>query len=190
MPPTYRPLFAHARFRRLLPALAASDLGDGMSVVAVAWLAVLIAPPGRSGPVVGAAVAAYALPGALGALVFGRLLRRLDPRRLVAVDGCLRAVLLGFGLGGMVYEPFTALSYILLQDRTPAARLTTVLATRGAALLAAAPVGTALGGPLVAAPGPRQVLAASGAATIALALVAMATRARGTRREGTRGART
>lgn len=95
-----------------------------------------------------------------------------------------------FGLGGMIYGPFTALSYTLFQDRTPAAWLTRVLAVRGAALLTAAPVGTALGGPLVAALGPRQVLAASGVATIALAAVAMATRGRGIRREGTRGART
>ncbi|MGW2642317.1 MFS transporter [Streptomyces sp. NPDC001348] len=404
LPPTYRPLFAHAGFRRILPALAASDLGDGMSVVAVAWLAVVIAPPGRSGLVVGAAVAAHALPGAAGALVFGRWLRRLAPRRLLAADSWLRASLLGcvplawaagvlhpvvyvvllagssvlhawggagkyallsrmlppdqrlaanalvsssssasvivgpalagflaaavgpawiigldalsfavlavqvgrtadvaeaveapapagtgrsaaglhllrrqpellgvlaltwffnflygpvevalplhvtddlhsgasllglywtlfgsgavlggltagalgrlplwpvtlgivagwglvlvpfglgvsagislvcFALGGMIYGPFTALSYTLFQDRTPAAWLTTVLAVRGAALLTASPVGTALGGPLSAAMGPRQVLAASGLATITLAVVAAGVRTWGKRR--------
>lgn len=66
-----------------------------MSVVAVAWLAVLIAPPGRSGLLVGAAVAAYALPGAVGAMVFGRWLRRLPAERLLAADSWLRALLLG-----------------------------------------------------------------------------------------------
>lgn len=404
LPPTYRPLFAHVEFRRLLSALAASDLGDGMSVVAVAWLAVLIAPPGQAGLVVGAAVAAYALPGAAGALVFGRRLRRLTPRRLLVADSRLRALLLGcvplawatgvlhpvlyvallagssvlhawggagkyslisqmlppdqrlaanalvtssasasvivgpalagflaavvspawiigldalsfavlavqagrlrdaaestataapvdtgrsaagvrllrrqpellgvlaltwffnflygpvevalplhvtddlqsgasllglywtlfgvgavlggltagalsrlplwpvtlgivagwglmllpfglgvsagvslvcFGLGGMIYGPFTALSFTLFQDRTPAAWLTTVLAVRGAALLTAAPVGTALGGPLSAVMGPRQVLATSGIATITLAVVATAVRIWGKRR--------
>jgi MFS family permease len=408
LPRTYQPLFAHVEFRRLLPALAASDLGDGMSVVTVAWLAVLIAPPGRSGLVVGAAVAAYALPGAVGALVFGRLLRRLPPQRLLAADSWLRASLLGcvpvawaagvlqpvlyvallagssvlhawgsagkysllaqllppqqrlaanalvssstsasvvvgpalagflatvvspawiigldavsfavlavqagrlggmaeavataapidsgrsaaglhllrrqpellgvlaltwffnflygpvevalplhvtddlhsgasllglywtlfgvgaasgalaagalrrlplwpvtlgivvgwgltlvpfglgvpasvsvtcFALGGLIYGPFTALSFTLFQDRTPAARLTTVLAARGAALLTASPVGTALGGPLTAAMGPRQVLAASGVATITLAAVAAAVRTWGERRAYTR----
>ncbi len=404
LPRTYQPLFAHPEFRRLLPVLAASDLGDGMSVVAVAWLAVLIAPPGRSGLLVGAAVAAYALPGAVGALVFGRLLRRLPARRLLAADGWLRASLLGcvplawavgvlhpilyvvllagssvlhawgsagkysllaqmlppdrrlaanalvsasaagavivgpalagllatavnpawiigldavsfavlavqvrrlgaaadgatasapidtgrstaglhllrrqpellgvlaltwffnflygpvevalplhvtedlhaqasllglywtlfgvgavlggltagalrrlplwpvtlgivagwgvtlvpfglgaptpvtvtcFALGGLIYGPFTALSFTLFQDRTPAAWLTTVLAARGAALLTAAPVGTAFGGPLTAALGPRLVLAASGVTTIALAVVATGVRFRGKRR--------
>jgi MFS family permease len=79
-----------------------------------------------------------------------------------------------FALGGVIYGPFTALSFTLFQDRTPAAWLTTILAARGAALLTAAPVGTALGGPLTAVMGPRQVLAVSGIATITLALVAAA----------------
>ncbi|MET8983604.1 MFS transporter [Streptomyces sp. NPDC004539] len=392
VPRSYQPLFRHGEFRRLLPALAVSDLGDGMSVVAVAWLAVLIAPDGQAGFVVGAAVAAYALPGAVGALVFGRWLRRLAPKRLLAVDSWLRAAMLGcvpvawalgvlhpvlyvvllagssvlhawggagryslvaqllpaerrlaanallsssvsvsiilgpavagflvavvgpawligadalsfavlavqvgrigeaggvteapadagrsmdglrllrgqpellgvlvltwmfnflygpvevalplhvtedlgsgaqllglywtvfgvgavlgalaagalrrlplwpvtlgivvgwglllvpfgfgapagvslvcFAVGGVIYGPFTALSFTLFQERTPAAWLTTVLAARGAALLTAAPVGTALGGPLTATLGPRGVLGASGAATVVLGVIA------------------
>lgn len=404
LPRTYQPLFAHIEFRRLLPALAASDLGDGMSVVTVAWLAVLIAPPDQAGLVVGAAVAAYALPGAAGAWLFGRWLRRLPPRWPLAADSWLRALSLGcvplawaagvlhpvlyvvllagssvlhawgsagkysllaqmlpaeqrlaanalvssstsasiivgpalagflataispawiigldamsfvilavqvgrlggmdvaaaaaapidtgrsvaglhmlrrqpellgvlaltwffnflygpvevalplhvtddlhsgasllgwywtffgvgavfgalaggalrklplwpvtlgivvgwglalvpfglgvsasvsltcFALGGVIYGPFTALSFTLFQDRTPAAWLTTVLAARGAVLLTAAPVGTALGGPLTAAMGPRRVLAASGIATITLALMATVVRNWGKRR--------
>ncbi|WP_405816358.1 MULTISPECIES: MFS transporter [unclassified Streptomyces] len=413
LPQAYRPLFAHADFRRLLPALAASDLGDGMSVVAVAWLAIEIAPPGQSGMLLGAALAAYALPGAAGALLFGRWLRRLPAGRLLAADSRIRAVLLGcvplawaagvlhpvlyvallagssvlhawgnagrysllaqilppdqrlaanalvsssvsasivvgpalagflaaviapawligldalsfavlaaqvgrlrgvaagqdgkggtgeeattatpvdadrsaaglrllrtqpellgvlaltwffnflygpaevalplhvtddlhagagllglywtlfgagavlgglaagalqrfplwpvtlgivagwglalvpfglgapaavtlacFTLGGLIYGPFTALSYTLFQERTPAASLTTVLAARSAALLTAGPVGTALGGPLIALLGPRQVLAASGIATVALAVIGAAVRVWGLR---------
>jgi predicted MFS family arabinose efflux permease len=95
LPAAYRPVLAHRRFRRLLPALAASDLGDGMSVVAVAWLAIVIAPAGRSSLLLGAAVAAYTLPGAAGALVFGRWLRRMPARRLLLAHSGLRAVLLG-----------------------------------------------------------------------------------------------
>ncbi|MEU7731427.1 MFS transporter [Streptomyces sp. NPDC040724] len=413
LPQAYRPLFAHPPFRRLLPALAASDLGDGMSVVAVAWLAIEIAPPGRSGMLLGAALAAYALPGAAGALLFGRWLRRLPAARLLAADSRIRAVLLGcvplawaldvlhpvlyvallagssvlhawgnagkyallagllpaeqrlaanalvsssasasivmgpalagflaavispawligldalsfallaaqvgrvrgasgeagqdggpgtapvdtdrsaagmhllrkqpellgvlaltwffnflygpaevalplhvtddlhagagllglywalfgagavlgglaagalrrfplwpvtltivagwglalvpfglgapaavtlacFTLGGLIYGPFTALSYTLFQDRTPAAWLTTVLAARSAALLTAGPVGTALGGPLIAVMGPRGVLAASGVATVVLALVAAVMRVRTGRRAASR----
>ncbi|MFJ4923179.1 MFS transporter [Streptomyces sp. NPDC088725] len=405
LPRAYQPLFAHLEFRRLLPALAASDLGDGMSMVAVAWLAVQIAPPGRSGLLVGAAIAAYALPGAAGALIFSRWLRRFSAQRLLAADSWLRASLLGcvplawatgtlnpvlyvvllagssvlhawgsagkysllaqtlppdqrlaanalvsasasaavvtgpalagflatavspawiigldaasfavlavrigrlggvarttsmsapvdtersaaglrllhsqpellgvlaltwvfnflygpveialplhvtqdlhagsgllglywtlfgvgaalgslaagvlrrlplwpvtltivagwgltlvpfglgapasvsvacFALGGAIYGPFTALSFTLFQDRTPAAWLTTVLAARGAALLTAAPVGTALGGPLTAALGPRLTLATSGITTVVLAVVATGVWVRGQRRQ-------
>ncbi|WKD36996.1 MFS transporter [Streptomyces xanthophaeus] len=87
-----------------------------------------------------------------------------------------------FTLGGLIYGPFTALSYTLFQERTPAASLTTVLAARSAALLTAGPVGTALGGPMIALLGPRQVLAASGIATVALAVIGAAVRVRGLRR--------
>lgn len=92
-----------------------------------------------------------------------------------------------FALGGLIYGPFTALSFTLFQDRTPAALLTTVLAARGAALLTASPVGTALGGPLTAAMGPRLVLGVSGIATLALAVVAAGARAWGMRRSAEPG---
>ncbi|WP_051741974.1 MFS transporter [Kitasatospora sp. MBT66] len=95
LPPAYRPLFAPGPFRRLLPALAVSDLGDGMSAVAVPWLALQLAPPGQTGLYVGAAVAAYVLPGALGALLLGRWLRGLPARRLIRADAWTRAALLG-----------------------------------------------------------------------------------------------
>ncbi len=74
-----------------------------------------------------------------------------------------------FGLGGLVYGPFNALSVTLFQAETPPAQLSAVLAVRSAALVTAAPVGAALGGPLVAAFGPRAVLAGSGVATVLLA---------------------
>ena len=81
--------------RRLLPGMLVSALGDGMSMVAVAWLAVQIAPPGREGVWTGLAVAAYSLPATVGAGVFGRLVRGFTGVRLVAVDATLRAVALG-----------------------------------------------------------------------------------------------
>lgn len=90
--------------------------------------------------------------------------------------------LASFTVGGLIYGPFTALSYTLFQDRTPAAWLTTVLALRAAALLTTSPVGTALGGPLTAALGPSHVLAGSGLATVLLAVGAGAVRLAGRRR--------
>ncbi|MFJ8469696.1 MFS transporter [Streptomyces swartbergensis] len=95
MPGPYRSLFADRTFRRLMPVFALSDLGDGMTVVAVAWLALALGPEGGQGALAGVAVAAYVLPGALGALVLGRWMRRLPAQRLLVADSALRAVLLG-----------------------------------------------------------------------------------------------
>ena len=89
----YRALFDCRPFRRLLPALVVSDIGDGMSLVAVAWLAVQLGQP-NPGPLVGAAVAAYVLPGAVGAVVLGRWLRRLPPHRLIQANAWTRAAFL------------------------------------------------------------------------------------------------
>lgn len=95
MPAPYRSLFTDRTFRRLMPVFALSDLGDGMTVVAVAWLALALAPEGSQGTLAGIAVASYVLPGALGALLLGRWMRRLPARRLLVIDSALRAVLLG-----------------------------------------------------------------------------------------------
>jgi predicted MFS family arabinose efflux permease len=95
VPGRYRSLFADRTFRRLIPVFALSDLGDGMTVVAVAWMALALGPDGGQGALIGMAVAAYVLPGALGALVLGRWVRRLPAQRLLVIDSGLRAVLLG-----------------------------------------------------------------------------------------------
>jgi predicted MFS family arabinose efflux permease len=95
LPRGYQAVFANRPFRGVVPAIAASDVGDGMSMVAIVWLGMLIAPQDMVGPVIGAAVAAYVLPGAVGALLFGRWLRRLPARRLLRANAWVRAVFLG-----------------------------------------------------------------------------------------------
>jgi predicted MFS family arabinose efflux permease len=91
IPAAYRGVLGNAQARRLLLGLGVSALGDGMSMVSVAWLAVLIAPPGTAAVFVGLAVAAYTLPGAAGALTLSRFLRRRSARTLVVSDTWLRA---------------------------------------------------------------------------------------------------
>jgi MFS family permease len=95
VPAAYRPVLANRVFRRLILGFAVSYLGDGMSFVAVAWLAIELAPPETAGLWVGGAVAAYTLPGVVGALVFGRVLRRVSAKRLLLVDNVVRGVFLG-----------------------------------------------------------------------------------------------
>ena len=82
-PAAYRQLLASPQTRLLLAGLGVSSIGDGISTVTIAWLAVLTAPAGALGLFVGLAVAAYTLPGIVGALAFGRILRGRPARWLV-----------------------------------------------------------------------------------------------------------
>ena len=100
--------------RLLLAGLGVSSLGDGISTVAIAWLAVLIAPAGSVGLFVGLAIAAYTLPGVLGALLLGGILRGRPARALVLVHCLLRTGCLGMvallSVGGALSPPvFVAL---------------------------------------------------------------------------------
>ena len=95
VPDTYRVLLANPQVRLLLTGLGVSSLGDGISTVTIAWLAVGIAPAGSLGLFVGLAVAAYTLPGVLGALLLGSILRGRPARVLVLVHCVLRASCLG-----------------------------------------------------------------------------------------------
>lgn len=95
LPAPYRLALAQPGVRPLLAALAASSLGDGMSAVTVAWLALRLAAPGHAGVLIGIAVAASSLPGALGGPLLGRFLRRLDARDLLGLDCAAHALLLG-----------------------------------------------------------------------------------------------
>jgi MFS family permease len=76
---------------------------------------------------------------------------------------------ISFALGGLIYGPFIPLTYALFQSTTPTAKLPEVLAARSAVVMISSPLGTAIGGPLVAGLGATGTLAASGVATIALA---------------------
>ena len=91
----YYPAVSHPVIRRLLPGLATSALGDGMSAVAIAWLALKLAPAGSKGLWVGAAVAAYSLPGAAGAVLLRRWLRGRAGARLAFANAVLRTLALG-----------------------------------------------------------------------------------------------
>jgi predicted MFS family arabinose efflux permease len=92
---TYRSLLTDRRTRRLLSGLGVSSLGDGISTVTIAWLAILVAPADQVGLFVGLAVAAYTLPGVIGALAFASLLRGRSPRTLLLIHCLLRTSFLG-----------------------------------------------------------------------------------------------
>lgn len=191
IPRAYAPLLAERTFRRLLAGFAVSYLGDGMSAVAVAWLAIQLAPPSTAGSWVGAAVAAYALPGVVGALTLGRWLRRLPARRLLVVDSTTRAVFLGLVpvlwltgvLGPGLYVVLLACSsllhawgaagrYTLIAELLPAENRLAGNTAVGTLEYAAIIAGPALAGVLVTVVDAAVVIGIDAATFVVLALVA------------------
>ena len=177
--------------RRLLPAFAVSAVGDGMSAVAVGWLAIRIAPPADRNLVVGLAVAAYTLPGAAGAVLLAKPLRALAGRHLVAADAALRAVTLSvipllyvFGvLRAGVYVALLAASsllhawglsgqYTLIAEHLPPQSRAAANALLSGFGMAAFVIGPLLAGLAVAAAGPALPVAADAASFAVLAVAA------------------
>ncbi|MBB4965212.1 MFS transporter [Saccharothrix violaceirubra] len=91
----YWPVLTHPVLRKVLPGIGVSSIGDGMSTIAIAWLALLLAPADQKGLWVALAAAAYVLPGAIGAVAFERWLRGRSGAQLAGWDAVLRAVVLG-----------------------------------------------------------------------------------------------
>ncbi|MEV0269939.1 MFS transporter [Hamadaea sp. NPDC050747] len=191
---SYGRVLRQPALRRILPGMLVSALGDGMSMVAVAWLAVQIAPADQAGVWTGLAVAAYALPATLGAALLARFVRRFSGVRLVAVDASLRAVVLGGiaalavagALGPALYVGLLALSsllhawgnagaYTVVAEVLPEEDRVTGNALVSTFTQAAVLVGPALGGLLLAAVSPGWVIAADAASFAVLAAICWAT---------------
>jgi DHA3 family macrolide efflux protein-like MFS transporter len=175
--------------RRVLPGAAASALGDGMSAVAIAWLALRLAPPGSRGLWVGAAVAAYSLPGAAGAVALRRWLAGRGGARLALVNAVLRAAALGLigclALAGLLGPPgYVALlaassllaswgfagKYTLIAELLPAEHRVAGNTVFGLADQTSLMAGPALAGVIAAAAGPAAVIAIDAASWLVLAV--------------------
>lgn len=190
IPRAYRPLLADRTFRRLVAGFAVSYLGDGMSAVAVAWLAIELAPHATAGMWVGAAVAAYALPGVAGALLLGRWLRRLPARRLLVADSVARAAFLGavpvlaaagaltpggyvvlLACSSLLHAWGSAGRYTLLAELLPAERRLAGNTAVGTLEYAALTAGPAIAGLLVTVVDAAAVVGIDAATFLVLALV-------------------
>ncbi len=173
----YYPALSHPVLRRLLPGTAASALGDGMSAVAIAWLALRLAPAGSRGLWVGAAVAAYSLPGAAGAVLLRRWLRSHRGARLAIVNAVLRAAALGLisclalagllgpagyvgllGISSLVSAWGVAGKYTLIADLLPAEQRVAGNTVFGLADQLSLMIGPALAGLVAAVAGPATVI--------------------------------
>jgi predicted MFS family arabinose efflux permease len=148
-----------------LPLFVTDDLHAGPGTLGEYWAAF------GTGAVVGALAlgAARRLPlwPAMLAIIAGHGIGMLP----FAFTHAAFPSLLGFAFAGLVYGPYSALSYTLIQDRAPADSLTTVLAARSAVLLTASPLGAACGGFLVDRTGAAPVLTGCGALMILIAVV-------------------
>jgi len=175
--------------RRVLPGAAASALGDGMSAVAIAWLAIRLAPAGSRGLWVGAAVAAYSLPGAAGAVLLRRWLRGRGGAGLVLVNAVLRAAALGLiaclalarlldppgyvallGVSSLLSAWGVAGKYTLIADLLPAEQRIAGNTVFGLADQLSLMIGPALAGVVTAVTGPAVVIAADAASWAVLAV--------------------
>jgi hypothetical protein len=185
----YYPALTHPVLRRILPGAAASALGDGMSAVAIAWLALKLAPPGSRGLWVGAAVAAYSLPGAAGAVLLRRWLHGRGGARLVFVNAVLRAAALGLigalaiagrldpagyvallGASSLLSAWGVAGKYTLIADLLPAAQRIAGNSVFGLADQLSLMVGPALAGVVTALAGPAVVISLDAASWVVLAV--------------------
>ncbi|MBI4939900.1 MAG: MFS transporter [Actinobacteria bacterium] len=181
--------------RRLLPGLALSAVGDGMRIVAVSWLALDLAPPGRGATWVAVCSAAAVLPGLVVALLGSRPLGRLPAVTLGTADALVHAVALGgvpvlaaaglldvrllavlLGVASLLGPWGSAARYTLLaqvlpdDDRVAGNALLSTVTELGTL------VGPAVAAVLIATSGPVSAFAADAATFVALALAYRATR--------------
>ena len=77
-----------------------------------------------------------------------------------------------FTLGGLIWAPYPTLITTFLQQQASGRALTTLSATWTSATMLATPLGTAVGGPLVAGTGAAHALFVSALATLAIVPVA------------------
>jgi MFS family permease len=185
----YYPALSHPVLRRVLPGAALSALGDGMSFVAIAWLAIRLAPESSRGLWVGAAVAAYSLPGAAGAVLLRRWLRGRGGAGLVLVNAVLRAAALGLvgclaiahlldpvgyvgllGVSSLLSAWGVAGKYTLISDLLPAEQRVAGNTVFGLADQLSLTIGPALAGVVTALAGPAVVIAADAASWVVLAI--------------------
>ncbi|WP_088281106.1 MFS transporter [Kineosporia sp. A_224] len=191
----YAAVLRSPALRRLLPGLALSAVGDGMRIVALSWLALDLAPPGRGATWVAVCSAVAVVPGLVVALLGGRPLGRLPAVTLGTADALVHATALGAvpvlaAVGLLDVRLLAVLLAVasLLGPWGSAARYTLLAQVlpdddrvAGNALLSTVTelgtlVGPAVAAVLIAASGPVSAFAVDAATFVALALAYRAAR--------------
>ena len=186
----YRHIIGERVLRIASASSAVNNLGWGMlMVVFPLWAATDL---GGSTSASGAIWAAFASGSLLGALALARVQAR-NPQEWVlfvsmvvmgagmltwVVAGSIVPALVLVFLTAIVEGPAVAAVFSLRQQRTPPTLIAQVNGTLGSVQIGAFAIGSALGGPLVVALGPRTCIAIVGGAVIAAGVVGAALRAR------------
>ena len=155
-------------FETALPLFVQRDLRSGAALYGALW-------------------ASFGVGAVIAAVVVGaRTIERVERFALAVVAGWGVSVVvvgatsipivaaIGMAAGGLIYAPYPAITATLLQRVLPSRELAAGAAGWFAILFAVTPAMTAVGGPIVAAVGPRATLLGSGIATVALAVVVTA----------------
>ena len=156
----------------VFPLWAAGDLGSKSSASGALW-------------------AAFAFGSLLGALGLARLYAQYPPERVAfaamaasgagmftwLLAGSLPVALALVVLTAVLEGPVMASVFTVRQRRTPSGLQAQVMATIGSVQIAAFSAGTALGGPLVVALGPRSSIVVAACAILAAGVIGAAVRA-------------
>jgi MFS family permease len=171
----YRRLLRRREFALLWIGATVSALGDGMSFVALVWLAL---ERGATPQTLGWLAATYTGPVILGGVAAGLLLDRFERRSVVATDNVLRGLAIASvplaeavgtvtmtqlfvvaGVYGLLFMTSLAGIPALIPELVDEADLTTANAMESLSYSIAGLAGPALAGLVIAAVGPAAVLA-------------------------------
>jgi len=147
-----------------LPLHVATDLHGSATLLAAFYTAFGI------GALLGATLTGYLnrwplWPTTIGIVVgFGAVML------LVGLDVPTPVALVSFALAGLLWPPYASMSTALFQHSATSRLLPQLLAANSSVRVLSVPLGTALGGPLVAAVGAGPTLQLSAAAILALGL--------------------
>jgi hypothetical protein len=173
-----RLLIADGRLRRvnLITVLASFGTGGLAVIAAVLGSATLMAAFGLGILAGSLLVTAFPLRGEPEYMTAYSAVAQAIALGLTAAAPTYALTLAGFALAGLANGPFVAATFLARGRYAPPESRAQVFVSMGGLKVAAGSAGAAVAGSLIAASGPRLLLAAAAAVTLAVVLVALADR--------------
>jgi MFS family permease len=146
-----------------IPLLATSSLHAGKAAIGVLWTGFGV------GALLGAAATTLLRRVSGAPLLLAIVAGWAASMAALAAAPTLAFATVALAIGGLIYGPYTAVAYTILQEGLDPDQQQPVLTIWGAAIAVALPLGLGVGGPLVAAAGARGGLVVSAVLTASLA---------------------